>query len=97
MGLSAPAHGSSTVDTPTSPEGSDISPSAEDPCVLNGVWVFDCITRRWTRPEGANVGMNVEQGFLERVENLPLARYAHTSVVSGGRLVVTGGQDLNNE
>jgi hypothetical protein len=41
--------------------------------------------------------MNIEEGILEHVENLPAPRYAHTSVVSCGRLVITGGQDLQNE
>ena len=73
------------------------SVGSEEPCVLNGVWVFDCVARRGNRPDNANVGMNLEEGILEPVENLPAPRYAHTSVISGGKLVVTGGQDLKNE
>jgi hypothetical protein len=89
-------HHSPSIATPTSSDGPSVH-SEEEPCVLNGVWVFDCITRRWTRPDNANVGMNIEEGILEHVENLPAPRYAHTSVVSCGRLVITGGQDLQNE
>ena len=90
-------NGSLDAESPIPISASTEASTTDPPCVLNGVWVFDCITRKWTRPRNANVGINIDEGILEPVENLPAPRYAHTSVISNGKLIITGGQDLHNE
>lgn len=81
---SANAHGSSIVIF-----GGMSSPSTagegEGLSVLDDVAVFDTVARRWTLATGATVA---GQGLRPR--------YAHLSAVSGDRLVVVGGQDVDN-
>jgi hypothetical protein len=98
MGLSAPIDASSSNGgtTPTGSIETNLTID-ENPCVLNGVWIFDCVSRQWSRPQNANVGIDVEGGTFEPVLNTPAPRYAHTSVISRGNLVISGGQDLQNE
>lgn len=62
------------------------------PCVLDDVHIYDCLTGRWSDGlrRTAEEGASVEQ-------QRPMARYAHLSAVSSGKLYVMGGQDIRNE
>ncbi|KAI0322009.1 galactose oxidase [Amylostereum chailletii] len=64
--------------------------SSEDLCVLNDVRFFDLHTNRWM-PAAWSL-MDVADPPIP----LPKARYAHLTSVSGNRLFIVGGQDLNN-
>ncbi|KAI0056265.1 galactose oxidase [Artomyces pyxidatus] len=63
--------------------------NADDLCVLNDVRFYDLAAKRWMPPSWS---------LKDAPENLPppKARYAHLSSVSGDRLFIIGGQDLNS-
>ncbi|CDH60369.1 galactose oxidase [Lichtheimia corymbifera JMRC:FSU:9682] len=58
--------------------------STDGLCVLDDVSVFDVETMSWRKP-------TVEPSLFA-----PRPRYAHLSTVAGDKLVVMGGQDMNN-
>ncbi|CDS02952.1 hypothetical protein LRAMOSA00354 [Lichtheimia ramosa] len=58
--------------------------STDGLCVLDDVSVFDVETMSWRKP-------TVEPSLFA-----PRPRYAHLSTVADGKLVVMGGQDMNN-
>lgn len=58
--------------------------SGDGLCVLDDVSVFDIETMSWRRP-------NVEPSLFA-----PRPRYAHLSAVTDDRLIIIGGQDMNN-
>ncbi|KAI9322223.1 hypothetical protein BX666DRAFT_1827210, partial [Dichotomocladium elegans] len=58
--------------------------STDGLCVLDDISVFDVETMTWRRP-------TVEPSLFA-----PRPRYAHLSTVADGKLVVIGGQDINN-
>jgi leucine-zipper-like transcriptional regulator 1 len=58
----------------------------EDLIVLNDVRIFDIYTGRWLSHHGPELPSVIQ----------PKARYAHLSSVSGDRLFIIGGQDINN-
>lgn len=105
-----------TSDQDNSNEDDDDDDDDDVPCVLNGLWIFDCVTRTWEQPVSANHLIyqdgnkradpleeqdiqDSKSGSSHDVQSLhiPAPRYAHTSVISKGRLLVSGGQDLQNE
>ncbi len=66
----------------------------DDLCVLHDVRFFDLTSKRWLPADQAPPSTSSE----EQPSSLfvPRARYAHLSSVTGNRLFVIGGQDLNN-
>ena len=60
----------------------------EDLCVLNDVCFYDIPARRWMPPS-----WSLKENPLVP---LPKPRYAHLSSVSGDRLFIIGGQDLDS-
>ena len=79
--------------------------SSDDLVVLNDVRFLDLSTFRWLPAEPHSPA--VEGGAVDpidpittindnRNEFVPRARYAHLSAVSGSRLYIIGGQDLQN-
>lgn len=67
---------------------SEADDSTEDLCVLNDVRFYDIPARRWVQPSWS---LN-ENPIIP----LPKPRYAHLSSVSGDRLFIIGGQDLDS-
>ncbi|KAF8258210.1 galactose oxidase [Lactarius quietus] len=61
---------------------------AEDLCVLNDVCFYDIPAKRWMPPS-----WSLKENPLI---SLPKPRYAHLSSVSGDRLFIIGGQDLDS-
>lgn len=92
------------------PSGAASSTAADDLCVLNDVRFFDLTTRRWLPPDESPKRPNINDDDGDPVmggdaranspdplaDIDPRARYAHLSSVTGSRLFVIGGQDLNN-
>lgn len=78
--------------------------SSDDLVVLNDVRFFDITTFRWLPAEPHSPATDgaadpidpVTSTNESRNEFIPRARYAHLSSVSGARLYVVGGQDLQN-
>ncbi|KAI0300323.1 hypothetical protein BC826DRAFT_992690 [Russula brevipes] len=66
----------------------DSDDSTEDLCVLNDVCFYDIPARRWMPPS-----WSLNENPLVP---LPKPRYAHLSSVSGDRLFIIGGQDLES-
>jgi len=62
--------------------------NTEDLCVLNDVCFYDILARRWMPPSWSNDG--------NPLTPLPQSRYAHLSCVSGDRLFIIGGQNLDS-
>ncbi|WVQ85881.1 hypothetical protein IAT38_008049 [Cryptococcus sp. DSM 104549] len=66
--------------------------SDSDPMsVHNDIWLFDCRSRRWLPQPTSAAGDAAQDPAL-----VPLARYAHLSAVSRGKLVISGGQHSDN-
>ncbi|ORX41169.1 hypothetical protein BD324DRAFT_574970 [Kockovaella imperatae] len=61
---------------------------SEPTSVHNDIWFFDCSTRKWLPSD--NGSTDGEQALV------PMARYAHLSAISRGKLLVSGGQHSDN-
>lgn len=68
--------------------------STDDLCVLNDVRFFDLTSKRWLPAGQAPPSTSSEEQPSSLF--IPRARYAHLSSVTGNRLFIIGGQDLNN-
>lgn len=66
--------------------GGAVDGGSSTPCVLYDVHVFDCETGQWS--DGCKADASLPR---------PMARYAHLSAVSRGKIYVMGGQDIRNE
>ena len=62
--------------------------NTEDLCALNDVCFYDILARRWMPPSWSNNG--------NPLTPFPQPRYAHLSCVSGDKLFIIGGQNLEN-
>ena len=63
--------------------------SAEEPCLLDDVQIFDPQSRRWLPSHVLN------GGFADLVDP-PRPRHSHLSAISAGRLFIIGGEESNN-
>ncbi|KLO16762.1 regulatory protein ral2 [Schizopora paradoxa] len=68
--------------------------TSDDLCVLNDVRFFDLSSKRWLPAGQAPPSTSSEEQPSSLF--IPRARYAHLSSVTGNRLFIIGGQDLNN-
>ena len=57
--------------------------------VHKDIWFFDCVSRRWMPPLETDL-------YPEDPSLSPVARYAHLSAVSRGKLLISGGQHSDN-
>lgn len=68
--------------------------------VLSDVWVFDCTARQWLPQASLSIGIGLGIESVPEVRQdaamLPQARYAHLSSVSRGKLLIVGGQHVDN-
>lgn len=69
--------------------------------VLSDVWFFDCAARQWlpqvSPRAGVGLGLGGSPRQTEQDESLlPEARYAHLSSVSRDKLLIVGGQHVDN-
>lgn len=80
--------------------------TTDDLVVLNDVRFLDLNTFRWLPPDARNSFPDTDpidpstsqqaEGSRSTSSLAPRARYAHLSAISGGRLHIIGGQDLQN-
>lgn len=72
----------------------DNDPHSEKLNVHNDVWLFDCSSRRWLPQPSPEAP--ISPAAVQDPELVPTPRYAHLSAISRGKLIVCGGQRMDN-